>query len=76
MKKGDLIELTLEGKLVIGMTTPNAHLYGNGVFLGMARGSEHIATIYWLGGAGYKEVPKKYFQKILDKSSEQDTLLT
>ena len=73
MRIGDLVELTLEGKLVIGMSTPNAHLYGTGVFLG---GSEHIATIYWLGGAGYKEVPKKYFQKILDKSAQRDTLLT
>ena len=76
MQIGDLVELNLTGKVVFGMTTPDADLYGTGVFLGMARGSEHIATIYWLGGAGYREVPKKYFQKILDKSSEQDTLLT
>lgn len=76
MKKGDLVELNLTGQVVLGMSTPDADMYDTGVFLGWARGSEHIATVYWLGGAGYKEVPKKYFQKKLDKSSEQDTLLT
>lgn len=74
MQIGDLVELNLSGKMVIGMTHEDGHQYRTGVFLGWARGSEHIATIYWLGGVGHKEIPKKYFQKILDKSSEQDTL--
>lgn len=63
MKVGDLVELTLSGKVVIGMRYYNGNECNTGVFLGWARGSEHIATIYWLDGVGYKEVHKKYFQK-------------
>ncbi len=63
IQKGDLVELNLTGQVVLGMTTPDADMYRTGVFLGWARESEHIATIYWLGGKGIRELPKKYFQQ-------------
>ena len=62
MKKGDLVRLSIQGAITLGMMNDPVG-YGTGVFLGWTRGSEYIATIYWLGGAGYKEVPKKYFQQ-------------
>ena len=75
MKKGDLVRLSIQGAITLGMMNDPVG-YGNGVFLGWANGSDYIASIYWLGGYGFKDVHKDYFEKILDKSSEQDTLLT
>jgi len=77
IQKGDLVKISIQGAISLcmgGYKDPD--MYGTGVFLGWARGSEHIATVYWLGGYGFTDTHIDYFQKILDKSSEQDTLLT
>ena len=75
MEIGDLVRLSIQGAITLGMMNDPVG-YGTGVFLGWARGSEYIATIYWLGGYGFKDIHKDFFEKILDKSSKQDTLLT
>jgi hypothetical protein len=65
MEKGDLVKLNLTGQVVLGMTTPDADMYGTGVFLGwVCDGQVDVADIYWLGGMGRFAVPKKYFQQI------------
>ena len=79
MKKGDLVKLSIRGTVSLCMGGyKNPDMYGTGVFLGWAchdmYGSQTIAKIYWLGGYGLTETHKDYFQKILDKSLEQDTL--
>jgi len=77
MRVGDLVKLSIRGKtsMCTGFHKEPAK-YGTGVFLGWARGSEHIATVYWFGGYGYTDTHKDFFEKILDKSAQQDTLLT
>ena len=77
MRIGDLVKLSIRGAISLcmgGYKDPD--MYGTGVFLGWARGSEHIATVYWLGGYGLTETHTDYFEKKLDKSSKLDTLLT
>ena len=77
MQIGDWVKLSIRGAVSLCMgRMHDPDKYGTGVFLGWARGSEYIATVYWLGGYGYKDTHIDYFEKILDKSSEQDTLLT
>ncbi len=63
MKKGDLVKLSIQGAISMGMLR-NPKGYGTGVFLGWVRGSEYIATVYWLGGYGFTDTHKDFFQQI------------
>ena len=77
MKKGDLVKLSIRGAISLcmgGYKDPDK--FGTGVFLGWMSTSGDTASVYWLGGYGLTETHKDYFEKKLDKSSEQDTLLT
>ena len=63
MQVGDLVKLSIQGAINMGMMR-DPKGYGTGVFLGMARGSDYIASVYWLGGYGHVELHTDFFDKI------------